>query len=279
MGGGRSGTTLLDIILGNAEDAFSTGEIHKFPKLKGCPHGFEQGSPNFAFWKKVEQALFDSYKDQPVDYKGLRKLTRKLEYHSNFWLNYVNWISSGKRKVYATYVNRFFDALFGSIDEPLVIDSSKYPTRALSLYRHLDYSIHFIYLIRHPVGVVTSFAKKDLEQPPKNYFQANLFYFVINLFNALVCRKIGKDNFIKVRYDDLLAEPVKELTRIQEKFGIDLSRPKDLIAAGQPLSVGYFFEGNRIRLQESIRLKQKKASYPANIKNTITRLFNRLWWP
>ena len=38
IGSGRSGTTLLDILLGNGNNIFSAGELNRFTKRNGIPH-------------------------------------------------------------------------------------------------------------------------------------------------------------------------------------------------------------------------------------------------
>ena len=49
LGAGRSGTTLLDVVLGSAAGAFSCGEIRKFLQLDGRP----------AIWSKDRLATYD----------------------------------------------------------------------------------------------------------------------------------------------------------------------------------------------------------------------------
>ena len=56
IGAGRSGTTLLDIVLGNAEDIFSAGELNRFSKLQGIPHDARDEKVQ-QFWKQVKEDL------------------------------------------------------------------------------------------------------------------------------------------------------------------------------------------------------------------------------
>nr|MDA3930844.1 hypothetical protein [Prolixibacteraceae bacterium] len=55
LGTGRTGTTLLGIALNNNPQIFDAGEILKFIKLHGQPHGFSKNSDNYRFWANVYQ--------------------------------------------------------------------------------------------------------------------------------------------------------------------------------------------------------------------------------
>jgi len=277
MGAGRSGTTLLDIILGNSVEAFSTGEIIKFPLLKAEPHGFTKESENYRFWKKVEKSFF---KKISYNYDFLIKVSRYIESHHRFILNYFNILSKEIIKKYTEYINSLFEAIFEniSLSKTTIIDSSKYPGRALALRRFLDYPVYIIYLVRDPRGVITSFSKKRIEQPPKNFLSANLYYFVINTFCNLVRIKLPGNCIIKMRYEELISSPVDTLLRIQEKFCIDLTIPIKKIKNNEPLSVGFLFEGNRIRLKRSIILERKSIRFPKTTKYIITYLLNKFWY-
>ena len=52
MGAGRSGTTILDIALGNADGVFSCGELNRYPVRKGIPTGFHKMPDRGIFWKR-----------------------------------------------------------------------------------------------------------------------------------------------------------------------------------------------------------------------------------
>ena len=56
MGCGRSGTTLLGVILGNSRGALNVGELVDYPKFSGIPSGFDAESDNFKFWEKVSRS-------------------------------------------------------------------------------------------------------------------------------------------------------------------------------------------------------------------------------
>ncbi len=52
IGAGRSGTTLLDIILGNEDSFFSSGELNRYLKREGIPHCARDKHVSL-FWEEV----------------------------------------------------------------------------------------------------------------------------------------------------------------------------------------------------------------------------------
>ncbi len=275
MGAGRSGTTLLDIILGNANNVFSVGEIIKFPYLRACPHGFPKSSPNYKFWKTIEKSFFSKIS---YSYNTLVLVSKIIESHSFFFLNYFDVIPPTIKNVYRKYINTLFSSIFENINADIVVDSSKYPGRALALSKFLNYPIYIIYLVRDPRGVVKSFSKKNVEQPPKKFIQANIYYFVINMFCHLVLRKLRNVPYIKIKYENLIKNPEDQLRNIQDTFMIDLTESINKIKNKIPLKVGYLFEGNRIRLLESIYLQNKELIVHNDVKSFITYFLNKIWY-
>ena len=276
MGTGRSGTTLLDIVLGNASDIFSCGELISFPKLNGVPHGFGEGSKQYIFWKRVEESFFS--KNRGLQYHYLVKTVNAVESHKTFYRNIVHLTTSVKFKEYIHFVNDFFESIFYNINENIVVDSSKYPGRALALSRQDRWQVDYIYLIRNPAGVVHSFSKAHVEQPGKNFISSNLYYFLIHFMCHFVKARIDKSRFITIRYEDFLQNTTEVLSRIEDELSLDLSVPISFIENRVPLKVGCLFEGNRIRLENEISISRKNFDFHHNWKDTVTTLLNGWWW-
>ena len=276
MGTGRSGTTLLDIVLGNAADIFSCGELISFPKLNGVPHGFGEGSEQYLFWKKVEKSLFR--KNQGLQYDHLVRTVNEVESHKTFYRNILHRISPRTLEEYLHFVNDFFESVFSNINENIIIDSSKYPGRAYALSRQDAWRVDYIYLVRNPIGVVHSFSKTDVEQPKKNFIASNIYYFLIHSMCRFVKVRIGEARLMTLRYEDLLENSTGVLRKIESELSLDLHIPIRLIEDNAPLKVGCLFEGNRIRLNNEIIISRENSGFHHDWKNILTTLFNGWWW-
>jgi hypothetical protein len=180
MGAGRSGSTILDILLGNGEDILSCGELNRYISRQGKPSAWFriENSPTAIFWKKIGTKLRDKFPDG-IEFSQLKKLSRKYEYHSgifNLGFDKKEWSR------YSHFISSLYETIFENISQSTIVDSSKYSYRALKVAEILPYEIGFIYLKRDPRGVVESFAKGILI--PKPWLSANLYY----LLNNLLCQ-------------------------------------------------------------------------------------------
>jgi hypothetical protein len=278
LGAGRSGTTLLDIILGNGAGVRSCGELVHFTLRRGVPHGREPGSATYEFWKGVGERFFAG-QDDAVGFELLERLATRVDYHRAFCPNYFGLIPRRTIEQYSAYIGGLYDSIFAACDESVIVDSSKYPSRALALYKYLDYDIRFVYLVRHPVMVARSFQKRELEQPPKGYWTTNQYYFLINMACRLAVGRMCDARVSKLRYETLLAEPERALRSMQQALDVDLSRSIQRIEHDAELEVGHLFEGNRIRLQESLRLR-RGGGLPGEwtVRDRIATALNGVWW-
>ena len=278
IGAGRSGTTLLEIILGNSSNIFNTGEINHFPLLDGIPKEREKDSAAFKFWVKIKNQLSSQF-----DLQEQRRIHEKFEYHSGL----VKYLLIGKSRYssdyveYQQYLKSFYSSIFEYADSVIVSDSSKYPGRALQLSRVLEYDISYIYIIRNPVDVVNSFSKKNIEQTPKGWFEANIYYFVVNTLCKLVVKILSKRHKVTVvDYDLLVNFPVATISNIAKEIEVDLSEITKKIEDNESFDVSpYLFDGNRTRLNNKLKIKPNQNSRSLktkSLKNKLTYAFNLL---
>ena len=277
LGAGRSGTTILDIVLGNVPNAISLGEINRFFKRKGLAPKRDPSTEVGQYWERVRNS-FERLQSGPISYDRLQRLTYSNEYHTSF-----PKIFFSKANVnYTKLIRSLYDSIEQeSSDYDLLIESSKYPNRAINLSRQFnqDFDIGYIYLKKDPVKVVDSFAKKGLEQPSKSFFASNIYYFAVNFLCYLTVYKLRhrKHKVHILKYEDLIGDPLEVLDQIGALFQLDVDTLKARVDQNQNLNTGYLFDGNRIRLNQSIVLQ--KGGTKASSKGAsyyFTRIFNYL---
>jgi len=280
IGAGRSGTTLLDITLGNATNIFNAGELNRFTKRNGIPHD-ARDEEVICFWKKVSDDLLQQKFDEPKAYFSLSK---KYEYHSAFLKLFIPYKNKTSFRIYSAYQKHLFEIIEERVsenfDKGIIIDSSKYPMRGFFLSKIFQDNISFIYVKRNPAAVVTSFQKKDIEQPPKSRIAANLYLLIINGLANIVVKMLGKTHKVSlVSYEDILQSPVATLTRIESELNINLNNSKKLIEENEPLKVGLLFDGNRLRLEKEIIFRKHYVEMkPENLIDKVFHPLHKLIW-
>lgn len=280
IGPGRSGTTLLDIILGNADDIFSAGEVNRFTKRDGIPHDARDTEVE-EFWTFVRNEMQESFDQSPAEYFPL---SQKYEYHSAalkslFW----SWNSAAFKK-YLSYQKKLLESVatlaFSQYGKRIVIDSSKYPMRGLFLAPLFGKDIAYIYLCRHPLRVVRSFQKTDVEQPAKGKWAANAYLLGVNFLAKQVLKKLSRKHQVtEISYEALINEPEQTLAKLEQDLGIDLKTPKSLIKNNQSLKVGLLFDGNRLRKKGAVRLQTgKKENERTTFLDNLFFSVHKIFW-
>jgi len=270
IGAGRSGTTLLDIMIGNAEGIESCGELNRYPRRKGVPPMYDKSTKQALFWEYVCTKL-------DVNQKGfnqVEKINDKFEYHIGFIKRVFKIQNTNILERYQIFQSNLFQSIFDTLPnhKKIIVDSSKYPGRAVMLSNFLPYEIVYVYIKRDPVSVVQSFSKKDVEQPPKGWFAANIYYAVVNTLCFIAVNKLKrKHKVVTVTYEDMVNQPIKMLSEIEKTLDIDLKSVIYKIKSNIPLSVGMLFDGNRIRLKDEIVVQPSKSVKLRSIKDFIAR--------
>jgi len=135
----------------------------------------------------------------------------------------------------------------------VLIDSSKYPTRALLLAGMDGVEVSYIYLRRRLSGVLASFSKQNVEQPSKAKILAIVYYLAMNMFSWLAVLKLrGKHQVISLSYEEMIDNPARVFSHLGATLKMDLATTVHNIQSGRPVEVGLLFEGNRIREMNSI---------------------------
>ena len=166
LGPGRSGSTVLEVLLSNSSQLIGVGEItHLFRDgyidAKPCSCG---NSINVCpLWGAVSQGL----NLQESAYKHTADVMQEIDWHSNFF-NALKQQHSEQSWVYYSKINKnIFSTLNKAQPNKYLIDASKYPARALNLKKLFPGKVKVICITRSPEGLMNSFAKPDIEQESK----------------------------------------------------------------------------------------------------------------
>jgi len=255
MGTGRSGTTILEILLSANDAVCSVGELtHIFQD------GFE-GNNTCAcgttfklceFWGKVQQRL--SY--PPTRVLKYSKLFNKIDWHKGFLKTLFHSISPKNIGVYTQANKDLYDACSDISGKRVIVDSSKYPARALMLNYIYGPSLKIICLTRSPEGILNAFLKTGVEQPSKSPF-AVLIYYVYVLLASRIVAMISK-NVLCITFEELTGTPIQTLIKIERFTGVSTEQARQQIQGNTAFSPGHIITGNRLRYNKAIFFHKKQ---------------------
>lgn len=268
IGSGRSGSTLLDIILGSHPQVGAYGELTNLPTSgwtndEFCACG-ARGTV-CPFWSEVRARWTDRCGGD-VD----RYIELKDEFERFRHLPKIALAAEGRSREFTEYAAMTL-ALYRAIREvsgrDIIVDSSKNPTRGYALARIPELELSFVQLVRDGRGVAWSLKKaykKDVEAgvqhdiPPRPVARTAAFWSAVNVESEWVRRRVDPGRHLRVRYEDFVTDPRRELRRVGDVLGLDYEGVVDAVERGD-IAPAHTIAGNRLRMTGTIKLRLDEA--------------------
>jgi hypothetical protein len=280
MGTGRSGTTVLEILLGAAPGVAGLGELkHIFQdgwvanQLCAC------GRParECQFWSAV---LRDAGWSE-AEAVSTSRFLRRIEAHGRFPAVALGLVAAGDRERYRAVHHRLLLAAASVAHAGTLVESSMYPARAILLARSLPGRVKVVMMSRDPAGLMTAFAKpNEGEQLPKSVVGTMLYYGWV-MACARVAAWLIPGGVCHVRFEDLKRDPEGTLARVGAWAGIDTSAVRRRLEANGSFGVGHIVTGNRLRKAGEIRFSRGpeppvSRGVPGRVAVAVMRAWRRL---
>jgi hypothetical protein len=288
----RSGSTLLDRVLGQLPGYLSTGELGYLTthglqqnRLCGCGARFLE----CPFWKQVGRHAFDGWSSREA--RTLARLYPEVTRHRFVPLLLAPALHPGFRRRLHHYA-RLLGRLYGALEEVgqarVVIDSTIDPSSAFVLRHVPGIDLHVVHLIRDSRGTAFSWTKEQVMAdsvdrvvhkgtvPPSRTALRWMAYHL--LFHGL---GMVDGRQLVVRYEDVVRAPRAEVARIIEHLGerlddraLEFVGPRTVRLAPNHTAVG---NDMRFRVGEvPLRLDDAwRRGLPASDRRVVTAMT----WP
>ena len=288
---GRSGSTLLDRMLGQLPGFFSAGEIRDLWQrglrenaLCGCGAPFKECE----VWTRVGKEAFGGW--DRVDLDQVQSLARSVDRHGLFPLLVAPWAwPPFKRRLerYAQFLAPLYRAIYEVEGSRIVIDSSKAPSTAFVLRKVPGLDLRLVHLVRDSRGVAYSWTKKvvrpdmvDRGAEMHRYPPARMAVRWVTRNGMMeVLGRLGHTE-VRVGYETLIRSPRGELERILTGLG-EPFQPRDLdfISDGTvELRPNHTVMGNPIRMENGpvrLRLDDQWRTALSRRQNGMVTLLTR----
>jgi hypothetical protein len=273
MGGGRSGSTVLDNLLGGIPGYFAAGELRYMWERavlggQGCACG--RSVQECPVWSQVLAQLQAQAMAQGVETATLEEMARTIvslqrrsvRLRHTWQLLHPRLASAGNRRdaeEYASYLCKLYDAISAVTGARVIVDSSKSPPDAALLIRWRAAPVRLIHLVRDPRAVTYSWTRVKLnpdrsvatELPPVSTLRALADWWKSMLSAAAVRRHRPGPIDATVRYEDLMRRPAAVLAQLATVNGQPL--PADQLPFITPTTVlqrpNHSIGGNPVRLR------------------------------
>jgi hypothetical protein len=285
-GYGRSGTTLLDIALGEHPAVMGGGEIstlarHVWSNDEYCACGARVRS--CPMWRGIVEAW--SAGEEPTLIDDFRRAQERTETILGIGRLLERW-RSGR---HASRTARLYEAIAARSGCTVVVDSSKLPGRAFALAAISEIELTVVHVVRDARGVAWSLKKGFKRQAdvglqrellPKPLLYTALRWMIVNLATERLCRRAGRGRSMRIRYEDFVANPRETVRRILMLVEPDMAAQPPAVASG-PMSPKHQVAGSRHRMQPQIVVahdERWKETMPHLQQWLVTLLCAPLLW-
>ena len=285
-GASRSGSTLLDRIIGAIPGAVSLGEVHHIWR-----RGFQQSDrcgcgntfANCPFWDEVRRR---AAADGELDADRLLELQRRVVRNRVLPRVLLPALASESFTracgEYADALVRLYRAVAATSGATVVIDSSKRAAHGMLLAARPDINLSVVHLVRDSRAVAFSSArskvKTDSHDPLQMMAQLTATesakaWNQQNILTEVLCYRAS--SFVRVRYEDLVRQPAETVSKIVRLADTEPIEPGNFESGSVRLPLAHTVSGNPMRLQSGrVALKiddeWRTAMHPSD-RNSVTR--------
>lgn len=287
LSNGRSGSTLLDLLLGTSSSVWSVGEAQILPwevREGRAPCGCGSPVEECAFWAPLLPELFRADEAVPVErFRDAHGTGRVLRpgLVGGLWWGRTARRHQAAAKAYGEANQRYLARVGRAARElrgtPLawLVDASKDPYRLLWLKDSHRFDLRVIHLTKDPRAFVWSMVKGDVRPRPGRVLRFAARWLVENLLFHRLCQKGFRPEHVRrVRYEDLAQRPHEVLAGLGDWLGV--SFPPGAVEGFRSVE-NHAISGNRMRwLRDAVRLDEGwRRSFPADLARRVWRVT----WP
>jgi len=290
-GMGRSGSTLTDLMLDSLEGHVAVGELFYLWRngvlhdglcacgaaFSGCPFWSAVGHQAFGGWRKAdgERAV---RLQETVDRTACIPLLLSPRRPAAF---------QAALEEYTDILQRLYTAIATVSGARVVVDSSKRPSLAFVLRAMPGLRLTVAHVVRDPRGVAYSFAKHVAlpegaalrqTQPRTGTLRVARRWVTVNaLIGSLSSLGVRS---VRVRYEDLVRDPVRELTRVAAAEGLGCRADPDVVSEqGLRVPATHVVAGGRIRLADGVLPLRLDDAWRRDMPERARRLVTALTLP
>jgi hypothetical protein len=267
-GYGRSGSTILDILLGSLPQVVSLGEVGNLWELcfrddSRCSCG--RRYLECPFWSRVLARL--DLADDATAFDGYSRLSRRIQ----DWKRLGGLFSNrgrAEKQTYGHLVERLYATVALASGCRFIVDSSKssypYAWRALALHRLAGIDIRVIHLVRNGSAVMASKQSGNNRKlslgvearEPWAAYRGLIGWMFANACVILTRWFLPDNRYILLRYEELIAHPEETMKRLGDFLELDVTPVVQGIIENRTFEVGHLVAGNRLVKQGRIQLKR-----------------------
>lgn len=290
-GAGRSGSTLIDRLLGQFDGFVSIGELSWIFEvglrdnfLCGCGLKYH----DCPFWIAVFEDAFGGM--DTIDAVGMQQF-----WHQNHLLrgpNRNHFLTKRGRATFASHASdaaAILEALYRAIRKVsgarVIVDTSKPQLTPILMRPSRVVDLHVAHLVRDPRAVAYSWATpkqdptqgEDAIQDRRPLTSSSAWWMATNVLSDKV-RAEGREPSRLIRYEDFTENPARELRALAAIVGEDIDAESMFEGDGIPMKETHSVWGNPMRFAGRVQIKRDDR-WHTEMRPRDQRIVEALTWP
>lgn len=286
-GWGRSGSTILDNVLGQLDGFFSVGELCFMwernviqNRLCGCERPFRE----CPVWTRVMRTAFGG-----MDGVDAREMVHLRDGAIRTRHVPLMFAPSGEARLkarlgeYPNNIERLYRAIQESTGSRVIVDSSKLPSYGYALGMIPAIDLYVVHLVRDARAVAHSWLRKMVEPDTgtlmrrHSAFESPIIWDVWNLTTEVLWRE-RRDRYLRLRYEDFVDDPQRAVGRILDLIGEHV--PSAPIEGRKvELGVNHTVGGNPSRFKTGAVELRPDEEWKVKMKRLDRVVVTALSWP
>ncbi len=220
VGSGRSGSTLIERILGSIPGVVNVGEmVEVFRHLmdNNRPCGCGRPLRECQFWSQVGEQAFGGWSTEHAAH--VRSLERQVARNRDVLLPTVS--TPAHRRKQAEY-RRTMRSLYAAVLEvsgaQVVLDASKWPAHAGALAGSASIDLRLLHLVRDARGVAYSWSKENTGLAVHSTRATAVRWTTMQVASRRVRRMVEPNALL--RYEDFAADPRRTLADVMARLDL-----------------------------------------------------------
>lgn len=269
IGNGRSGSTILDMLLNSSDDIVGVGQLSSASDDHAQPCSCGNSLEECPLWSKVI-ALYEE-KTQDYGMARIKELEAWFDKNGNLFRVMTGNVNRENYDEYLRLTKAKYEAVREVTGKEVIVDSSKMVIRGVSLKRIPGLDVRFLHLIRHGQGLIWSTIPRQMRESykpgnwarilptRKRFMRLTMRWIKVNMTIAFL-RTLGflkKYHFVK--YEGLMQQPRETMMKIADFAGVDRATFDHINDDETSLQTAHLISGNpKIIEQGSIRLSPEQ---------------------
>jgi hypothetical protein len=268
-GAGRSGSTLVDIALGNIDEHWSLGELIFFvenglmsDEYCSCGKKVRQCE----FWSRIIKEWQPTRNLTDAEFV---KVQKDLLRNKRLIINFINSFAyRNEQLLFFQDLKTLYELVFKETGARVVIDSSK-NAQYIKLLKKLPFKLTVLQVTRSFSGVLNSLKKELVENReegvekglvPQSFAYTLAIWLLDNFFSWFFAWGV---NYKRIKYENFVNNPNEtfgKILKISKKNAVTLRNRG-------PLKANHLVAGNRLRISETIFInKSSEVIWGTNVK-------------